>query len=293
MLWVLFALLTAFFESMKDVASKRSLGGFRGVSSIDEYVVAWSLRAFALPFLLPLLLFVGIPGLGTEFLLALLVGGGLNVVATILYMKAIKASDLSITVPMVTFTPLFLLITSPLIVNEFPSAFGIIGILLIVIGSYILNIKNKGDGLMSPIKSLLREKGPRLMLCVAFIYSISSNFDKVGVLNSSPIFWIISVNVFVMLFMLPILYMKSGREVKQIPANIKSLLPIGLFSALLLTFQMTAITMTLVAYLISIKRTSAIMSVMFGALFFKEKNLRGRLAGAVIMVLGVLLITLF
>jgi len=284
------AFLTALCESMKDVASKKSLS----LAGIDEYTLAWSIRAFALPFLLPLLFITEMPPLGKDFAFALLVGGGLNVVATVLYMRAIKDSDLSITVPMVTFTPLFLLMTSPLIVAEFPSAFGIIGIFLIVLGSYILNIQNKGKGggLLSPFRSLLKEKGPRLMLGVAFIWSITANFDKVGVLNSSPIFWIISVNIFVMSVMFPLMCLKSGNGARQIPRNIKALLPVGLFSAMTLTFQMTAITMTLVVYLISIKRTSAIMSVIFGALLFKEKNLKGRLTGAVIMVAGVLLITL-
>ncbi len=292
MLWVLLAFLTAFFESMKDVASKRSLS----LKRIDEYVVAWSLRAFAIPFLLPLLLIFGIPALGPDFLIALFIGGSLNTLVTIMYMKAIKASDLSITVPMVTFTPLFLLITSPLIVNEFPSSLGIIGIFMIVLGSYVLNLRNEGggDGLLSPFRALMKERGPRLMLCIAFIWSVTANIDKVGVLNSNPIFWVISVNLFVICLLTPILYLRNGGWKGEVRAkrNLLALLPIGLFSALTLTFQMTAITMTLVAYLISIKRTSAIMGVIFGALLFKEKNLRSRLAGAVIMVLGVLLITL-
>ena len=106
-MWFLFSVLTAFFESVKDVYSKKSL------KKIDEYVVAWSIRVFALPFLFIPLLFTGIPALKDNFWMALLVGGILNVVATVLYMKALKYSDLSICVPMVTFTPVFLLLTSP------------------------------------------------------------------------------------------------------------------------------------------------------------------------------------
>lgn len=173
MLWFIFSFFTAFFESLKDVFSKKSL------KNVDEYVVSWALRFFALPFLIPLLFFVDIPSLDNQFWTALLVSGSLNVIATILYMKAIKHSDLSITVPMVTFTPLFLLFTSPLIVGEFPSFFGLIGVLLIVLGSYTLNIKQRHEGYLVPFKALLKETGPKLMLLVAFIWSITSNFDKV------------------------------------------------------------------------------------------------------------------
>src|SRR3989338_4529525 len=152
MVWLLFAFLTAFFESLKDVFSKKSL------ENCDEYVVAWSLRFFALLFLIPLLFFIEIPSwqsLGLQFWVALFIAGFLNVIATILYMRAIKSSDLSITVPMVTFTPLFLLITSPLIVGEFPNSMGLIGVLLIVVGSYMLNIKQRHQGYFAPFKVLI------------------------------------------------------------------------------------------------------------------------------------------
>ena len=286
MLWIIFSFFTALFESLKDVFSKKSL------KNIDEYVVSWSLRFFALPFLLPLLFFIEIPSLGNKFWLALFVSGSLNVIATIFYMKAIKHSDLSITVPMVTFTPLFLLLTSPFIVGEFPTFFGLIGVLLIVLGSYTLNIKQRHEGYLAPFRALLKEMGPKLMLLVAFIWSITSNFDKIGVQNSSPIFWAISVNIFIILVMLPIMLYKSRGSIQNIRTNYKALLPVGLFSALTLIFQMTAISLTLVAYVISIKRTSALMSVLFGHLIFKEKDIRERLAGAVIMIIGVLFITL-
>lgn len=286
MLWLLFSILTAFSESMKDVFSKNNL------KNLDEYAVAWGLRFFALPFLLPLLLVIEIPPLGRQFWIALLVSGTLNVITTILYMRAIKLSDLSLSVPMVTFTPLFLLLTSPLLVGEFPGIYGLAGIIFIVTGSYTLNIKERSRGYLAPFKALVREKGPKLMLMVAFLWSITSNFDKLGVQDSSPIFWAIAANIYISIFMLPILILKSDQKLNQLTHYIAPLLPVGLFTALTFIFQMTAINMTLVAYVISIKRTSVIMSVFWGYLIFKEKGLKERLFGSVLMIIGVVLITL-
>lgn len=286
MLWLLFSFLTAFSESMKDVFSKNNL------KNLDEYAVAWALRFFALPFLLPLLLIIDIPTPGRQFWIALLVSGTLNVITTILYMRAIKLSDLSLSVPMVTFTPLFLLLTSPLLVGEFPGIFGLAGIILIVTGSYTLNIKERSRGYLAPFKALVREKGPQLMLMVAFLWSITSNFDKLGVQDSSPIFWAIAANIYITIFMLPVLIIKSDQKLSQLTSYIAPLLPVGLFTALTFIFQMTAINMTLVAYVISIKRTSVIMSVFWGYFIFKEKGLRERLFGSLLMIIGVVLITL-
>jgi len=284
--WIAYSFLTALFESLKDVLGKKSL------EKCNEYIVAWSLRIFALPFILPLLVFTKETVLGNRFWPALLVGGTLNIVTSILYMKAIKTSDLSVTVPMVTFTPLFLLLTSPLIVGEFPSLKGVFGILLIVTGSYLLHLKEKKKGLLAPFKAIVKEKGPRLMLAVAFIWSITSNIDKVGIQNSSIVHWAIAMHIFSIFAMIPVVWVTSRSSISQVWKRQKVLLPLGFVDALKYIFQMAAIQLTLVAYVISIKRTSAILSVVFGVLIFKEKGFRERLTGSVIMILGVLLITL-
>ena len=287
MTWVFFAFLTALFRSLTDVAGKF------GLKNMDEYIVAWALSFFALPLLIPILFFIEIPDITPGFWLAILVSGTLNIATAILYLKAIKLADLSLVIPLSTFTPLFLLITSPLIVGEFPNIFGLIGISLIVFGSYILNIKEKKNGLFAPFKALVSNKGAQLMLLVAFIWSITSNFDKIGLQNSSPIFYGIAINIFITIGITPFVLFKSKKNIKQIPKNLKSLIPVGVFHGLMIIFHMIAISMTLVAYLISIKRTSAIISVLFGVIIFKEKGLKERILGAIIMIFGVLLITLF
>jgi len=286
MLWLPLAFLTALSESLKDVFGKITL------AKNDVYIVAFALRLFSLPFILPFLFFIRIPSLNSDFYIALVVGGLLNVVTTVLYMKAIKYSDLSITVPFLTFTPLFLLITSPLIVGEFPNGWGITGVIFIVLGSYIMNLRLKQKTIFEPFKMLFTEKGPRYMLAVAFLWSITSNFDKMGVVNSSPLFWAVAISSFLTILMFILALLKSRQHLNQLRIHFTGLLPVGLFTALSLIFQMTAISMTLVAYVISIKRTSALMSVILGYFVFKEKGIKSRLVGTIVMLLGVLIIAL-
>ena len=286
MIWFIYAFLTAFFESIKDVLSKRTL------KDIDEYVVAWSLWFLALPLLIPFLFIIGIPSINPPFWYALPIGGSINIVATVLYMKAIKYSDLSITVPIVAFTPLFLLVTSPLLVNEFPDVFGLIGVLFIVGGSFLLNITQYKEGILEPFKALIRQRGPRLMLLVAFVWSISSNIDKIGVINSSPFLWVTAMAGFVSVIMAPLVLLRQRTTSTHPVAFLKMLLPIGLVYGLTIINQMNAIQSTLVSYTISIKRTSTIFAVIWGYLIFKEQGIRERLVGTVLMVIGVVFITL-
>lgn len=287
MIWLAFAILTAFFESLKDVLSKHSL------NQLDTYVVGWASMLFTALFLLPVLLIVHIPPLGPHFGLALICGGSLNVVAYTLYIKALKASDLSLTVPMVTLTPLFLLVTSPLILHESASFADVVGICLIVIGAYVLNLKARSQGYFAPIRALFRELGPRLMLIVAFIWSFTSTFDKIGVHNSSPIFWAFALFTFLAIGMLPIALYKSRPHLHQIGDNLGILSSIGLCTAIAVACQMMAVNLTLLTNVIAIKRTSALMSVYLGYLIFKEKGVQERLLGAVVMVTGVIVMTVW
>ncbi|NDJ16127.1 DMT family transporter [Myxacorys almedinensis] len=287
MIWLAFAILTAFFESLKDVSSKKSL------QTLDAYIVAWMANIFAIAVLLPLLFIMGIPPLNSQFWIALLIGGSLNVISFILYLKAIQISDLSLTVPLVTLTPLFLLVTSPLIVQESATIADVIGIILIVVGSYVLNLKERKKGYFAPLKAILKNKGSRLMLVVALLWSITSTFDKVGVVNSSPMCWSTALYCFLTVGMFPIVLYKSRRKLNQIAPNLAALAMIGAFHAVGITFQMSAIAFTSVTQVIAVKRTSALISVLLGHFLFKEKGLQERLAGAAIMVLGVVVMTLF
>ena len=135
MLWLLLSSGTALCEALKDATGKQAL------KSLDEYSV---LLGFSLVSALLMGGFMlateGLPPLGPGYRSALLVGGGLNILAFTLYFRAIKTADLSLTVPLVTLTPLFLLVTSPLIVGEWPTGLDAVGVILLIVGSYVLNL---------------------------------------------------------------------------------------------------------------------------------------------------------
>ena len=65
-----------------------------------------------------------------------------------------------------------------------------------------------------------------------------------------------------------------------------------MFNAIAITFQMLALPMAPVAQVIAVKRMSALLSVLFGHFFFREKGFKSRLAGAAIMVSGVVIMAL-
>ncbi|MGB3293241.1 MAG: EamA family transporter [Phormidesmis sp.] len=303
-MWLFFASLTAFFEACKDATGKQSL------KSLDEYSVLFSFMAVGVVLMLPVIWVTGVPTIQPGFWGALLIGGSLNILAFTLYVRALKLADLSLTVPLVTLTPLFLLATSPLIVQEWPTGADGIGVIFLVVGSYVLNLRPASPlppltpsplrphspippasipPFLTPLLAMLRNPGSRLMLCVAFIWSITSNFDKIGVVNSSPLFWAISLFTVIAGGMLPFV-LRSG--LTPLIEQWQLLGITGGFNAIAITFQMVALTTAPVAQVIAVKRMSALLSVLFGHFFFGEKGLQQRLFGAAIMVSGVVIMSL-
>ncbi|HLF18826.1 MAG TPA: EamA family transporter [Candidatus Omnitrophota bacterium] len=283
-MWILLGFLTALFTTLQEIVTKKIVG------KIDPYVIAWSWLFFSLPFYLVVFLKEPMPVIGPQFWKAVIVSTVILSVACVYYVKAIQVSDLSLCVPMLAFTPLFLLVTSPLLVNEFPTPIGLVGVVVIVIGSYILNIKDRAKGWLMPFKDLITQRGPRYMLIVAFLFSIGANMDKIGVVNSSPIVWIFTLNLSVCVILTFVMLKKSSNIFPQLKSQFGWLCLAGFYNGAAILFQMVAIQMTLVPYLIAVKRTSALMTVFYGLLILKEEGLKERLLGAFLMVLGVYLI---
>ena len=122
------------------------------------------------------------------------------------------------------------------------------------------------------------------MLGVALLWGITANLDKTGIQASSPLAWIIGLNSVLSVGFLPLVLPKL-KTLKH-GKTLRALLPIGLMNALSLLSQMTALQMALVPYVISIKRTSTLMSAVLGFVVFKEKGFKERLLGALVMLAG-------
>lgn len=282
MLWVILSFATAFFESLKDVFNKKSL------KQVDEYVIAWYFKLFALPILAILLIFVGIPNVDKGFWPVFFLSAVLNVISSIFYAKALKYSELSISIPILAFTPVFLIFTSTMMLGEFPGIYGSLGILLIVMGSYVLHMKDSKKGFMQPFRNLIKDRGAKFMLGVALIWSITANLDKMAITNSSPIFYLCLIQLFFVIVVFPI-FIKRNKNIRD---HLHFIIPASFCSVAALTAQTYAFTMAIVPFVISIKRLSLLLGVIWGYYIFKEKGIKERLVGSIIMLVGVLIIVL-
>jgi len=285
-MWIFYALLTAFFFATSDALTKRAL------KSRDEYFIAWLRLVSALPVLMGSLIFIQLPSTDRAFWLATLLAIPLEITAIVLYTKALKLSPLTLTMPFLSLTPVFLIGVSYLIVGEKVSLQGAIGIFLIALGSYTLHIHTAGRSLLEPLRSIFKEKGSVLMIMVAFIFSITSSLGKVAIEHSSPVFFGSFYFLLVSILFTPVALgsIRKGLPIKK--REIPFLISIGLTYSLMIIFHMIAMSLTNVAYMISVKRLSLFFSILYGYTMFREERLGERTAGTVLMFAGFVLIVM-
>ncbi|OPY64577.1 MAG: EamA-like transporter family protein [Syntrophorhabdus sp. PtaU1.Bin050] len=288
-IWVFWALMSAFTTATNDALTKHVL------KKHDEYLIAWLRLSCALPFLLPLLFFVPIPVPDQTFFLAYIAAIPLEVAAIVLYVKALKLSPLGLTVPFLSLTPIFLIVVPYAILKETVSITGTIGVVLIGGGSYILNVKGARKGIIEPLRMIVREKGSLCMIAVALIYSLTATLGKVAIEHSSPIFFAVFYTTGLALALGPLaLYKNRGSLKKQsLRTALKAAILPGICHSTATISHMIAISLTQVAYMISVKRLSLLIGVIYGYIFFNESNFADKFLGAFIMFTGFVLIVLF
>lgn len=284
MLWLFLSLLSGLAVSSQDACNKKFFSHLSPYQ-MSAYPLSYSLPLFALA-----MFFVPVPRLDSTFFQCFLASIPINAAGYLLYMKALKISPLSLTVPYLAFTPAFMTVTGYVFLNEVPNLRGISGIIVVCTGGYILNIDPEKRSFAGPLKAVFREPGSRLMLSVAFIFSFCAVIGKKAILHSSPFFFTISF--FLIFNILMLLFLRGIGKIDLISVG-KSPLQ-GATAGILLFAEAIlhgwAISLIQAAYMISAKRVSAVFGVIYGRLIFKEKNIAFRLIGALLMVAGTALI---
>jgi len=284
-MWVLFATLNPISEAFRSMFAKKAS------RDVDSFIISWFNNFIPTIVFTPLLFFIDLK-FTPEFFIGFIGSGIINVIATLLYMRAISLGEISAVMPMLSFTPIYLLVTGPIMTGEFPNSLGLVGIFMVVFGSYLLNVNLKSRSLFGPFKALLKNKGTRYMFIVAFIWALSSNFDKISVTSTSIWQHIVFVNLFIFITLTLVVFATRKVNLAQIKKAKTNLLIVSLFTTGSFIFHMTALSLTYVAYVVSMKRMSGMISVVLGAIFFKETNFKTKLAGSLIMFAGVLIIVL-
>lgn len=286
--WFPLTLFCAFCLALADALTKKHCAHWQGGELLALRFIAPALL------LTPMLWAYPLPGIPPPLWGWMAVLVPLEIVAMLLYMLAIRDSPLALTLPYLAFTPVFTVATGYLILDERVSLQGLAGILLVVLGSYLLNLNHFRvqtlGGWLAPLRAVLHERGSRLMLLAAIIYGLTSVLGKQAMLLATPqsfgpfYFGVIGLAVL------------AGTLLHR-PAHLGVLvrhkgvtLAVGTLMALMVMTHFIAIASIEAAYMISVKRSSLLFGILLGAIMLGERHVARHFIAGSIMVAGVAVI---
>ncbi|MDP3998096.1 MAG: DMT family transporter [bacterium] len=285
-MWIFLGLISAISDASKNVLAKHN------TKSFDSLVISWAWVTYSLIILIPIMFLRGIPSLDRIFWLAFTTRTALDVMAIILYVNALKRTDLSLSLPMLALTPLFLLFTGLAINQEFPKPLGLIGVGAIVLGTYLLNFR-KNEKFYQPFLAIYQNKGAFMMFLVSIIWGITGSLHKLAILHSDPYFYTAFGALVLAVIFTPLAIWSNKQDFMKAlrPESLPKIVPVGILDGLTVLTQMIGQSIALTVFIISLKRTSIIFSSILGWLFFKEP-IKQRVIPICLMVAGVILISL-
>lgn len=221
--------------------------------------------------------------------------------------RAFSLEDASLIAPISSTTPALVVLTSLIILGEYPSWTGWLGIQLIATGTYLLNIqaylnkrRERGEKVrwidwLAPFAMLMRSKGVRYAyLCVLFaIFAL--NYEAMAVRRANVAFasgCILGIASLINFFFA---VYKEGAITRHEVAFLKQPLvltiSIGLF--LMLFLSNAAFRYDIVPYVGTLKRLQIPITIIFAWFFLGERaSFKERFAGGSLMALGAVLLAL-
>lgn len=227
-------------------------------------------------------------GYGLNYWLYALFAGILCTLGSICLIKALQLGEMSVLGPINSYKCIVGLVIGYLLLGEIPSLYGILGVILIIFGSWFI-FDTVQDGFSF---NLLLRKDIILRFCALFFTGCEAVVLKKIILMSSVsesfILWCFTGFIFSLL-------MLFGFRIKPERLNTKDLLSCGGIAVCLglmqfstnMVFEWLNVGLSLALF-----QLSSVVAVVFGYKVFREKHFVKKLLGSIIMILGSCLILL-
>ncbi len=307
------ALVATILTSFLPILNKRLLRDSRPA------LVAWIINAASLPILgagtllltqcsitplrgsLSLSCAVHVPGIDGLFVAALLVSALLNWAATLLSTLALARADASLVSPLLTFNPAFTLLLAWPTLGEAPGLRQTIGVAVVLLGAYLLDVEEARTGLLAPLRLLLHRPGTLLAIAASALWGTTTVLEKLAIDHmtppSGPAVALCGTFLLVALLTPGALRATRAEEPSLARGQWQGLLthPRALAAAVLLAgvaplFGFTAIALGLVGYVTTLFKLSAVLTIVWARVFLHEGHMRERLLGASVMLVGGILV---
>ncbi len=287
-MWILFALGAALLASFNPIIDKRLL------ADTEVAVVAWAGQAFGLPLLaLNLVLFFGpLPRVDASFFAGILGSAVLNTVAHLSATQALKEGDASLVAPLFAFSPAVTLAVSLVTLREIPSLVPLGGVALVMLCTYLLGLSSPRSAL-APLQAGLHQRPWRLGIAASVLWGLTPVFEKTAIEHTfprNPTAAAFGALLALTLILFPVMQRRTHHPAAQIRSRWRGFAVLGLIGGFAPLLGYAAFSLGLVGYVSALFKVSSAFSLLWAYLILRETGIALRLPGALLMVVGTILI---
>ena len=287
-MWIFFALGAALLASLNPIINKRLL------ADTDVTVVAWAGQAFGLPLLaLNLILFFRpVPRVDAWFFIGILGSAIFNTLAHLSATQALKEGEASLVTPLFVFSPAVTLLVSAITLGEIPSLVPMIGVGLVIVGAYLIALSSGRDP-RAPLQSNSNQRAVWLAVGASVLWGITPVFEKTAIQHTfpeNPTAAALGALVTLALILFPIMMSKSIHPFAQIRIRLRGFVALGVIGGVAPLLGYAAFSLGLVGYVSALFKMSSVFSLGWAYFLLGEKNATHRFPGALLMILGTILI---
>ena len=284
--WYVLVGLSAVMIALANIIRKHVL---KHEHAMEELAAEAPFKLLILVFLIPA---VGVPPL---WVLVLIFIGSLAMVTLFIFRnKVYRHLPISTVAPLHNLSPVLLLLFAMIILHERPEPVQILGILLIILGGYALELRT--DDPLRPLRHIRENKFRGVMFMLLLLMATLAIFDKImlSVVKVEVLTYLFWIYFFITSHSLIINWYKyrfSG-FMNDIMRGWYWLFMIAMssFMSFFFFYQALRIPAVLVSLAIPIRRMTTLLEVVQGGNLFHEEGVWRKAAGCAIMLLGAVLI---
>jgi len=288
-MWFLVALLSSFLSAFAAITQKKVLFNLKPLE------FSFYLSLVNLLFSIPFFFFIDYQTINSQNLSILFIKSLIGALAFLCVMTALKNLQISNALPLLALTPGFVAVFAFFILDEKLKYYEIIGLISLILGTYILESKSLKEVLV-PFSVFIKSKYHQFILAALLLFTASSIMDKVLLikLNLTPTSLTAFQHIFFAL-LFSIIYLIANKSIskKEIFTFKENLGWIALISILTIGYrfsQVWAVSLASVALVLAVKRTSVLWATIIGGKIFKDTNLLKKVIAVIFILVGAILI---
>jgi len=285
--WFLLAFISAVFSAVSTISEKKALFSLKALDF--SFLVSVVTLVFSIPFFFN----IQYNTLFTISIAVLFLKTLLNAGAYLSVMQAIKSMEVSEALPLIALSPGLVAILGAPMIGDTLHLHEWLGILLMVTGTYILELRKNNSGIFQPFKLMLGSHKYLYVFIALILFTVTSLLDRLLLKNYSlPPYTFMAFQqlFFVLIFFVAYAAQNKGKVTRIENYSGKVLYTVLIVSVCTVIYRYTQIEATKIApaaLVLAVKRISVLLVVIFGGRLFAEGNILRKSIAAAIILAGI------